>query len=646
MAFICPNLVQETTTTTGTGPVTLLGAVTGALDFDSQLANADTVQYAIVNSDTSEYEVGIGTFSTSGPTITRTTILFSSNGGLGGSAESFTAGTKNVIGGLAGSMIGSLIDPDGTTGVVARTAANTYARRTLTAGAGHAITNGDGVSGNPVINTNIVDVTNATYGAVGDGSTDDTQAIQDAVDAGPNIKVYFPKGIYKITSTITISEMSVYLYGDGGLASELRFVPTGADVMFHVQAPASAVYYRGGMKDLFFSSNDFSYVKTGILLEDISEYRLHGLTCHDSVFGTGWSDTSTKSSIFLHTTGRDTLSVRDCQFTADLPLLIDQNPNTLRTQVLDADHFNFHNMYLLCTVNTAMPCVRVTNGVNFSDLSFTGYQPWVRPGGNGFELIDTTNNSIASLNLIFDGVGFEQAQGTPGTDFSFRIDKTGTNNINGINFRNFGCAVEINGFYLRGCDRINFDQGYVVGTYSGQVVLNANGTCDDLDSRNVDWQGNDSDAVATTTGLVQTSGDKKLAVASPLPENFHMVAAQTDDEDQQGVREFDGQNITRKITLADDGTYNVGSVGTAELAMVQIVAKGSTVRESAVFSSDSYATTKLAGTSGTAITAASGFLSFYRGSDGGGSIDILKNETGESLTVLIIVRKTLYDTYM
>jgi hypothetical protein len=81
--------VQETTTTVGTGAVTLAGALSGYRTFSSVLANGDRVPYAIVAGN--EWEVGDGTFS--GTTLTRDIVYASSNAG---SLVSFSAGTKNV----------------------------------------------------------------------------------------------------------------------------------------------------------------------------------------------------------------------------------------------------------------------------------------------------------------------------------------------------------------------------------------------------------------------------------------------------------------------------------------------------------------------------------------------------------------------
>jgi len=92
MALVVADRVQETTSTTGTSSYALLGAATGYQSFGAVLANGDTTYYAITN-DT-DWEVGVGTYSTTGPTLARTTILASSNGG---SAVNWGVGVKNIF---------------------------------------------------------------------------------------------------------------------------------------------------------------------------------------------------------------------------------------------------------------------------------------------------------------------------------------------------------------------------------------------------------------------------------------------------------------------------------------------------------------------------------------------------------------------
>ena len=91
MALVVKDRVQETSTTTGTGTITLAGAVGGFQSF-SAIGDGNTTYYAIVGG--TEWEVGLGTYTSSGTTLSRTTILESSNGGT---AVNFSAGTKNVF---------------------------------------------------------------------------------------------------------------------------------------------------------------------------------------------------------------------------------------------------------------------------------------------------------------------------------------------------------------------------------------------------------------------------------------------------------------------------------------------------------------------------------------------------------------------
>ena len=93
MPLVLADRVKETTTTTGTGTVTLLGAVTGYQSF-SAIGNANTTYYCIAGQTTSEWEVGIGTYTSAGTTLSRDTVLASSNAGA---LVTFSAGTKDVF---------------------------------------------------------------------------------------------------------------------------------------------------------------------------------------------------------------------------------------------------------------------------------------------------------------------------------------------------------------------------------------------------------------------------------------------------------------------------------------------------------------------------------------------------------------------
>lgn len=91
MAIVVKDRVKETTTTTGTGTLTLAGAATGFQAF-SVIGDGNETFYTIT--DGTDWEVGIGTYTLSGTTLSRDTILDSSNSG---SAVNWGAGDKDVF---------------------------------------------------------------------------------------------------------------------------------------------------------------------------------------------------------------------------------------------------------------------------------------------------------------------------------------------------------------------------------------------------------------------------------------------------------------------------------------------------------------------------------------------------------------------
>lgn len=93
MSHIVADRVKETTTTTGTGALSLAGAASGHRAFSAVCANNDTCFYAIAHQSAAEWEIGLGTWAT-GNSLTRTSVLASSNAG---SAVTLSAGTKDVF---------------------------------------------------------------------------------------------------------------------------------------------------------------------------------------------------------------------------------------------------------------------------------------------------------------------------------------------------------------------------------------------------------------------------------------------------------------------------------------------------------------------------------------------------------------------
>jgi len=104
MALVILDRAKVVTTTTGTGTLTLGAAAFGFQSF-ADVGDGNTTYYAIVSLVESAWEVGIGTYSTSGPTLARTTVLASSNSG---ELVDFAVGGKEVLGVYPASALGLL----------------------------------------------------------------------------------------------------------------------------------------------------------------------------------------------------------------------------------------------------------------------------------------------------------------------------------------------------------------------------------------------------------------------------------------------------------------------------------------------------------------------------------------------------------
>lgn len=93
MALVLADRVLETCTSPGTGAVSLLGATTGYQAFSAAIGDGNTCYYCIADQGGANWEVGVGTYASSGNTLTRTTPL----SGSAATPVDFTSGTQNVF---------------------------------------------------------------------------------------------------------------------------------------------------------------------------------------------------------------------------------------------------------------------------------------------------------------------------------------------------------------------------------------------------------------------------------------------------------------------------------------------------------------------------------------------------------------------
>src|SRR6266704_3131112 len=94
MAFKLAERVRETSATTGTGTLSLLGATLQKRTFVSGVGSGNTTRYCITSGDGINWEVGTGTVTAgTSDTLSRDTVIASSNAG----AKISLVGTSKVF---------------------------------------------------------------------------------------------------------------------------------------------------------------------------------------------------------------------------------------------------------------------------------------------------------------------------------------------------------------------------------------------------------------------------------------------------------------------------------------------------------------------------------------------------------------------
>jgi hypothetical protein len=248
MALVLADRVKETSTTTGTGTLTLAGAAIGFQSF-SVIGNGNTCYYTITNQAVpAEWEVGIGTYTLSGTTLARTTILASSNAG---SVVTLSAGTKDVF---VTYPAGRAVDID---------TAQTLTNKTL--GSGTAITAG-------TINSATIGVTTPSSGAFTTISASGVATVSAGAVGTPSIVsplsvntgVYFPgansvgisiNGALRLNTTATQFTATLPWRGQNGTAAAPAF-SASADTNTGMFFPAAdtIAFAEGGTEALRITS--------------------------------------------------------------------------------------------------------------------------------------------------------------------------------------------------------------------------------------------------------------------------------------------------------------------------------------------------------------------------------------------------------
>ena len=355
MALVLLDRVRESTTTTGTGTITLTGAVAGFQSF-SAIGNGNQTYYTITDSTAGTWEVGIGTYTSSGTTLSRTTVLSSSSGG---SLVSFGAGTKDVF----------VTYPAGRS--VYKDTANTYtvqqAFDALTANS-IALTTGT-ITTAPVNNTDIV---NKQYA--------------DAIASG----IHFHEAVSLATTAALPA--NTYNNGTSGVGATLTATANGA---LSVDSTLTVVAERILVKNEVAGANNGVYVVTQVGSAG-TPYILTRATDFDSV-GTG-VDQIDEGDFFLVTNGVANLNTAWVQQTAP--------PITIGTTAIVFQQFSAPITYTAGTGLNESPAYTfniATTGVTAATYGSASQVPVFAVNAQG-QLTTVTNTAIAIASGAVSGL--------------------------------------------------------------------------------------------------------------------------------------------------------------------------------------------------------------------------------------------------
>jgi hypothetical protein len=145
MPLIVKDRVRENSVTSGTGTITLTGAVSSFQTFSSAIGNGNTTYYGITEQNTSNFEVGIGTVGAG--TLTRDTVLESSNSG---SLVNFGSAAKDVFCTYPAEKSVDIETPQTLTNKTISGASNTITNLPLTTGVTGVLPEANGGTGTTV----------------------------------------------------------------------------------------------------------------------------------------------------------------------------------------------------------------------------------------------------------------------------------------------------------------------------------------------------------------------------------------------------------------------------------------------------------------------------------------------------------------
>lgn len=371
------------------------------------------------------------------------------------------------------------------------------------------------------------------FGAKCDGVTDDTVAIQAAINVAGAHTVVWPAATCVVTDTLSVSAQGTKIIGQGGRVSWVNFVPTsGGKAVFDVYGGLGIELGQIKITGLSFVSLNTTLQKTMIRARDVEEMEI------TDIFTSGGLWTG-NTSIGLDIRGRQMVNIHDNTIFSQQPIRLRQNPGF---PGLDCDHCHFWNNYL-GPDGAGNWALMIDTDVVLTNFTVDGYNGWVK--GAGAVQWNSTAGS-ASNNVSFVGIRHEQTECA--TCFAFDIGNAAAN-VNGLELRNDNFGAGGKGIKLRKVNAATIQNSLYVGT---SVALDIDSSVSDLAWIN-SFAG-DSPASVSITGQTrlfsgQVSG---LASNSPLPSTVIFTASGGISLTLNG-----GKFWSTSGTLANNGQFNI-----------------------------------------------------------------------------------------
>lgn len=310
----------------------------------------------------------------------------------------------------------------------------------------------DGASGRPTLATWVAAPT----------TTDVTAVVQAVVATGAK-NILFPGGSYLITDTIGITLDGVHISGLGG--ATIIFNPVSEKILFRVYNSGEGYGPRfGSISGLALTSSN-TVKKTGIKIEDVSQYVIENLRTIDYT----WTGSD---SIGLDIAGRDQTTIRKVMILSERPIYINANKH-VGAIAFDNDVLHFEDLSLVASVaagtTSTYPCIQVDPEATLFDVVFDGFQTW-NMGTHGYYQDHTNNSDAASLSIAFNNVRWEQGVAD---GYGIYI-KTSGNTITQVSINNYwspaATSTGVNGIYLNKVAFASISDSYL-STAVGKVPI-------------------------------------------------------------------------------------------------------------------------------------------------------------------------------